>query len=135
MSEAVEAQVALDHPDDPDLAFLYGTILTDGRESDGAVPSANICVFAGTQVDRSPTGSGVTARIAVQHRRGQVALGESRAFESVTGAVFTGRAVAETRAGDHPAVTVEVAGEAHYSGESRFFLEPGDSIGQGFLLR
>jgi trans-L-3-hydroxyproline dehydratase len=135
VSEAVKAQVTLEHPDDADLAFLYGTILTDGRDAEGGAPSANICVFAGSQVDRSPTGSGVTARIAVQHRRGQVALGDTRAFESVTGAVFTGRALAETRAGDHPAVTVEVGGEAHYTGEATFFLEPGDTIGQGFLLR
>ena len=135
VTEAVQAQVTLAHPDDADLAFLYGTILTDGRDAEDTVPSANICVFAGSQVDRSPTGSGVTARIAVQHRRGQVALGETRAFESVTGAVFTGRAVAESKVGEHPAVTVEVGGEAHYTGESRFFLEPGDTIGQGFLLR
>ncbi|MDH3594108.1 MAG: proline racemase family protein [Rhodospirillales bacterium] len=135
ITAAVKAQVALEHPDDADLAFLYGTILTDGRDAAGGAPSANICVFAESQVDRSPTGSGVTARIAVQHRRGQTALGESRSFESVTGAVFTGRALAETRVGRFPAVAVEVAGEAHYCGEARFFLEPGDRIGQGFLLR
>ncbi len=135
VTEAVKAQVSLAHPDDPDLAFLYGTILTDGRDADATAPSANICVFAGSQVDRSPTGSGVTARLAVQHRRGQVALGETRTFESVTGAHFTGRVVAETRAGEHPAVTAEVGGEAHYTGEASFVLEPGDRIGEGFLLR
>jgi trans-L-3-hydroxyproline dehydratase len=135
ISEAVKAQVVLAHPEAADLGFLYGTILTDGRDAVGAAPSANICVFAESQVDRSPTGSGVTARIAVQHRRGLTALGESRSFESVTGARFTGRALAETRVGHFPAVTVEVAGEAHYCGEARFFLEPGDDIGQGFLLR
>jgi trans-L-3-hydroxyproline dehydratase len=135
ITEAVKLQVTLEHPDDADLAFLYGTILTDGRGAGGQAPSANICVFAGSQVDRSPTGSGVTARIAVQYRRGQIALGETRAFESVTGALFTGIALAETRVGSYPAVTVEVAGEAYYTGESRFFLEPGDTIGEGFLLR
>jgi trans-L-3-hydroxyproline dehydratase len=135
VTEAVKAQVPLAHPDDPDLAFLYGTILTDGRDGAGDDVSANICVFAAAQVDRSPTGSGVTARLAVQHRRGLAALGEARDFQSVTGARFAGRVVGETRCGAFPAVTVEVAGEAHYCGESRFRLEPGDEIGAGFLLR
>ncbi len=139
ITEAVQASVPLDHPDGTDLAFLYGTILTDGNDSAGDIgaptASANVCVFADAQVDRSPTGSGVTARIAVQHRRRQIALGESRTFESVTGATFTGRAVREARVGDRPAVVVEVAGSAHYTGESRFTVEAGDPLGAGFLLR
>jgi trans-L-3-hydroxyproline dehydratase len=135
VTDAVKAQVPLSHPDDPDLAFLYGTILTDRKEGAGEAASANICVFAEAQVDRSPTGSGVTARLAVQHRRGLVALDQARAFQSVTGARFSGRVVGETRCGPYPAVTVEVAGEAHYCGEAKFRLEPGDRIGAGFLLR
>ena len=133
VTEAAKEQLPLDHPDDPDLAFLYGTILTDG--GDGADrPSANICVFAEREVDRSPTGSGVTARMALQHARGQVRLGEERRFESVTGAVFTGRALREVRAGDFSAVTVEVGGRAHYTGRASFTLEPDDPLGAGFLL-
>lgn len=135
VTEAAKRQVALQHPDDPDLAFLYGTILTDGRDGLAGGPSANICVFADRQVDRSPTGSGVTARVAVMHRRGQLGLGEPRRFASVTGAVFEGRAVAETRAGPWPAVVVEVRGRAHYTGESTFTVEPDDPLGWGFSLR
>ena len=97
--------------------------------------TANICVFAAREVDRSPTGSGVTARIAVQHARGLIALGQERRFESVTGAIFTGKALATTRAGSFEAVTVEVGGKAHYTGRARFTLEEGDEIGKGFLLR
>lgn len=134
VSEAAKRQIELSHPDDPDLAFLYGTIFTDG--DDGAKrPSANICVFAEREVDRSPTGSGVTARIALQHARGQVRLGEERRFESVTGAIFTGRALREVPAGDFSAVTVEVGGRAHYIGRASFTLEPDDPLGAGFLLR
>jgi trans-L-3-hydroxyproline dehydratase len=135
VSEAVKDQVPLHHPDDPDLAFLYGTILTDGDEAWSDQPTANICVFAASQVDRSPTGSGVTARIALQHRRKLIGLDQPRAFESVTGALFTGQAVAETRCGDVPAVTVSVTGEAFYTGENTFTWEESDEIGQGFLLR
>jgi trans-L-3-hydroxyproline dehydratase len=135
VTEAAKRQIQLSHPDDPDLAFLYGTILTDGRDGLAGGPSANICVFADRQVDRSPTGSGVTARIALMHRRGQLGLGEPRRFESVTGAIFEGRAVAETRAGPRPAVVVEVKGRAHYTGRSEFTVEPGDPLGGGFKLR
>ena len=135
VTEAAKRQIPLRHPDDPDLAFLYGTILTDGRDALAGGPSANICVFADRQVDRSPTGSGVTARMALMHRRGQVGLGEPRRFESVTGSVFEGRVVSELRAGPWPAVSVEVRGRAHYTGEATFTVEPDDPLAWGFSLR
>jgi trans-L-3-hydroxyproline dehydratase len=134
VTEATRRQVPLEHPDDPDLAFLYGTILTDG--GDGAeAPSANICVFAAREVDRSPTGSGVTARLALLHARGQLPLGAERKFASITGAIFAGRTVAPARVGRLAAVTVEVGGRAFYTGNARFTLEPEDELGKGFLLR
>jgi proline racemase len=136
VSRAVKARVEIAHPDDPDLGFLYGTILTDG--GDGArhdVPSANICVFADRQVDRSPTGSGVTARIALMRARDAIAPGAEAWFESVTRAVFRGRALAASRVGPFDAVTVEVTGRAHYTGTTRFTAEPDDMLAGGFLLR
>jgi trans-L-3-hydroxyproline dehydratase len=135
VTEAAKEQVALTHPEDADLAFLYGTILTDGRDGIAGGPSANICVFADRQVDRSPTGSGVTARMALLHRRNQTGIGEPRRFQSVTGAIFDGRILTETRAGNYPAVTVEVRGRAHYTGEANFTIEADDPLGWGFALR
>jgi trans-L-3-hydroxyproline dehydratase len=137
MTKAAAKQIPLAHPDDKDLAFLYGTILTDGGDGgDGRdAPSKNICVFAEREVDRSPTGSGVTARMAIMAARGGVSKNETRAFSSVTGSVFTARLLSSTRAGDIDAVRVEVSGRAHYTGESRFTLEPGDQLGKGFLLK
>ncbi len=134
ITQAVQAQLPILHPEEPDLGFLYGTILTDGRDAFSDQPTANACIFAGRQVDRSPTGSGVTARLAVQYRRRLIGLGQERSFESVTGSRFGGRVLRETRAGQHPAVVVEVAGEAHYSGTARFTLEAGDPFQEGFLL-
>ncbi|MEX1108944.1 MAG: proline racemase family protein [Dongiaceae bacterium] len=139
MTKAAAKQIPLTHPDDKDLAFLYGTILTDGGEGTGQ-PSKNICVFADREVDRSPTGSGVTARMALFAARGGVGDDEVRSFSSVTGSVFTARLVSSIKAGrmkagDVDAVRVEVSGRAHYTGESRFTLEPGDELGKGFLLR
>lgn len=134
IAEAVRGQIALSHPDDADLAFLYGTIFTDGRDAQADTPTRNACIFAGRQLDRSPTGSGVSARLALQWTRGQIALGQPREFESLTGARFTGAAVEETRVGPYRAVVVEVSGTAHYTGEARFTLEPDDPLGDGFLL-
>jgi trans-L-3-hydroxyproline dehydratase len=134
ISAAVAAEAEIAHPDDPDLGFLYGTILTDG--GDGRTQaSRNVCVFADRQVDRSPTGSGVTARVAIAAARGELGEGEIRRFESVTGAVFTGRWVRAAKAGPHRAVIAEVGGMAHYAGTARFTCEDDDPLGAGFLLR
>ena len=132
---AAMAQLVLMHPAEPDLAFLYGVIFTAEADKSSENSTVNICVFADGQVDRSPTGSGVTARLALMHRRGQIALGQTRIFQSVTGAEFTGRVLASTTAGPHPAVIAEVGGEAFYSGEATFLREPADPLGGGFLLR
>ncbi|KAK5623553.1 Trans-L-3-hydroxyproline dehydratase [Crenichthys baileyi] len=136
VTKAVKSQVKLHHPVSDDLAFLYGTILTDGRDEFSPEPTANICVFAEAQVDRSPTGSGVTARVALQHHKGLIQLNQTRTFQSgATGSQFTGKAVEETRCGDFRAVVVEVAGRAFYTGVSRFVQEPEDQLAHGFLLK
>jgi len=135
LSATVNAQLRITHPVEPDLAFLYGSILTDGRELPEQGPSANICVFANAEVDRSPTGSGVTARMAARFQRGILGAGTACEFESVTGAIFTGEVVDTATCGGRPAVTVRVGGESHYTGEGRYWLEPGDAIGRGFLLK
>jgi proline racemase len=130
ITEAAAAAIPLEHPDAPDLGFLYGTIFTDG---DGA-ESRNVCVFAGRQVDRSPTGSGVSARLALQVARRTAGLGERRRFTGVAGEAFSGRALRETRVGAHRAVTVEVGGTAHFTGEAKFVFEEGDPLRWGFSL-
>ena len=134
VTEAAKAAIPLDHPDDDDLAFLYGTILTDGADAWTPDPTANICVFADREVDRSPTGSGVTGRIAIQRAKGLIEMNTERIFESVTGSRFTGKAVATTRSGNRDAWIVEVGGESHYTGEAVFTLEDGDPL-PGFLLK
>ncbi|MDQ6433602.1 proline racemase family protein [Mesorhizobium sp. LHD-90] len=135
ITKATAAAIPLEHPDDPDLAFLYGTILTDGRDAFSDELTRNVCVFAEREVDRSPTGSGVSARIAVQVAKGQVAVSQARQFESITGAVFSGKALRAEPCGRFNALQVAVGGRAHYSGRSTFTHEDGDELGKGFLLR
>jgi trans-L-3-hydroxyproline dehydratase len=114
---------------------LYGTIIS-GPPEDAAHHSRNLCLFAEGEVDRSPTGSGVSARLAVLHARGAVATGEEIAIESILGreSVFRGRVVrTETWAG-RTAVIPEVRGSAHMTGSARFVLDDNDPIGRGFLV-
>ncbi|XP_056150694.1 trans-L-3-hydroxyproline dehydratase [Lampris incognitus] len=136
VTNAVKSQVKLHHPTSDDLAFLYGTILTDGKDAYSSDPTANICVFAEAQVDRSPTGSGVTARVALQYHKGLIGLNQTRTFQSgATGSQFTGKAIEETMCEDFKAVTVEVAGRAFYTGVSHFVQEGDDKLTNGFLLK
>jgi proline racemase len=124
----------LAHPDSPDLAFLYGTVITDGGDGEQA-PTKNICVFADREADRSPTGSGVTARLAAMHARGSIDPGEKRLFESITGAQFLGEVARTASLGPHEAVIARVGGRAYYTGEAAFTVEEDDPLGGGFLLR
>jgi len=134
IAKAVAKAVPVEHPDEPDLAFLYGTILTDGGSGKDA-PSRNVCIFAGRQIDRSPTGSGVSARMALQAARRQTRLGDQRRFESATGSVFTATAVREAPpVGRRKAVIVDVGGLAHFTGEARFRFDPDDPLRDGFSL-
>ncbi|MDP2696928.1 proline racemase family protein [Thalassospira sp.] len=132
---AINASIPIRHPDHDDLGFLYGAILTDGRDEFSTEPTRNICIFADQQVDRSPTGSGVSARLALQHAKGQIKAGQTRDFESVTGAIFKGSIGDVTRCGPFPAIIARVGGMAHYCGESRLWLDQGDLVGQGFQIR
>ena len=130
----LKAEFPLSHPDHADLAFLYGTILTDGGDGRGA-PTKNVCVFADAEVDRSPTGSGVTARLAAMHAKGKIGTNEPRLFESITGSRFTGSVARATQAGEHEAIVARVGGRAFYCGKAEFMLEEDDELGRGFLLR
>ena len=135
IAKAAAAAIPIDHGAEPELAFLYGTILTDGGDGSAGRPSRNVCIFAGRQIDRSPTGSGVTARMALAAARRTVQPGEQRLFESCTRAVFTGKVVREAEpVGGRRSVIVEVGGRAHYIGESRFRFEDGDPLTFGFSL-
>ena len=88
------------------------------------------------QVDRCPTGSGVTARTALQYHKKLTKLHQMRTFESgATGSLFTAKAIKETKCGEFDAVVVEVCGHGYYTGESTFIAEDDDPLKGGFLLR
>ena len=133
IKRAVMAARPISHPIDRALAFLYGTILIAPGRAPG-VHSRNVCVFADGQVDRSPTGTGVSARLAIHHRLGEIEIGESIVIESIVGSTFTGRVVETTSLGPYPAIVPEVEGEAYVTGRHEFIVDPADAIGAGFFL-
>lgn len=145
VKRAVNDRVQVRHPSEPALSFLYGVIWTDGNDEFSSDPTANLCVFADREVDRSPTGSGVTARIALQYFRGDITLGQKRCFinskvHTSDDCAFTGMALREVDLACAPgcdakkAVVVEVSGKAFFTGECTFMVEPDDPLRDGFLL-
>lgn len=134
VKRAVEAAATIAHPDEPGLHGIYGTIIT-GPPAGPDAHSRNVTIFAEGEVDRSPTGTGVSARLAALHARGQLARDQEIAIESIIGSRFTGRIISETRVGRHPAVIPEVGGRGFLSGFCQFMLDPEDEAGRGFLVR
>ncbi len=134
IKKAVMAARPIPHPFESDLSFLYGTIFTGpARDPDG--DSRNVCVFADGEVDRSPTGTGVSGRVALEHARGRLAVGAPFVVESIIGTRFTGRVVRETAFGPHAAVVPEVEGSAWISGRGELWFDPHDPLREGFILR
>jgi trans-L-3-hydroxyproline dehydratase len=134
IKRAIARQLTLTHPTSPDLAFLYGTIFTGPAQADHAF-SRHACVFAEGAVDRSPTGTGVAARLAIMVARGQSRLSEHHHFESLTGVCFRGRAVRQVDHHGVRAIIPEIAGSAAFTGQHTFLLEPDDPLPQGFWAR
>jgi trans-L-3-hydroxyproline dehydratase len=122
------------HPFEADLSFLYGTIFIGPAESKAA-HSRNVCIFAEGEVDRSPTGTGVSGRLAIAHARREVKIGETMTVESIIGTRFSGSIIRETTFGPHAAVIPQVEGTAHITGRHEFLIDPEDPLKKGFILR
>ncbi len=134
IKKAVVESRAIPHPTEPDLGFLYGVIFVGPAENSGN-HSRNVCIFADGELDRSPTGTGVSARLAIHHARGELGTGEEITIESIVGSIFTGRIVEVTDLGGVPAVIPEVSGTAHLLGRSELWIDPDDGLGGGFFVR
>ena len=134
IKRAVMSSHEIRHPFEPELSFLYGTIFVGPALGNGA-NSRNVCVFAEGEVDRSPTGTGVSGRVAIEHARGRLRNGEPFVVESIIGTRFTGRALRDTTFGPHSAVVPEIEGSAWITGRNEFWLAPDDPLAAGFILR
>jgi proline racemase len=120
------------HPLEPELRDVYGVIFWQ-REAAGV--QRNVAVFADGEVDRSPCGSGTTARLALLAASGELPRGAELRHLSIVGSEFRARVVGDADVAGLPAVVTEVEGSAHLTGHHTFVLEDADELGTGFLLR
>ena len=132
IKRAVMAQREITHPLEEDLSFLYGTIFTEESPS---AHSRNVCIFAEGEVDRSPTGSGVSARLAIEYARKHVSEGEKIKIESILGTAFHCQVIDQIDYEGLDAIIPEVEGTAHVTGINTFIIDPEDPLKNGFILR
>jgi proline racemase len=137
VKRALEGSEHARHPDDDRLSGVYGTILyEDFGDTPEGPHQRNVTVFADGEVDRSPCGSGTSARMALLAADGRLGPGRRvLRHDSIVGTTFRARVVEEVRAEGRPAVITEVEGAAYRTGEHRFVLDPRDPLGTGFVLR
>jgi proline racemase len=131
----LEAGQEFVHPLEPELRGIYGVIFFEWIDKGPPLRQRNVAVFADGEVDRSPCGSGTSARLALLDAHGELPRGEELAHESIVGTVFSARVVADAEVAGRPAVITEVEGSAHRTGEHEFMLDERDALGTGFLLR
>ncbi|WP_020658777.1 proline racemase family protein [Amycolatopsis benzoatilytica] len=140
--DALNAADAAVHPDDERLSGIYGTILTEEVEpprtrADGTrrLNQRNITVFSDGEVDRSPCGSGTSARVALLAGTGELRPGDDLRHESVVGSEFRAWIAERTTVHGKPAVVPAMTGTAYQVGTCRFTVDPRDPLVPGFVLR
>ena len=134
IKRAIISHRTIPHPFETDLSFLYGTIFVDKPQKE-SMHSRNVCIFAEGEVDRSPTGTGVSGRLAIHHARGEIGVGEALTIESIIGSSFRCRVVGECLFGPHRAIIPEVEGSAYITGRHEFLIDPHDPLKNGFVMR
>ncbi len=122
------------HPDEPGISGTYGVVFT-GPPTTSKAHGRNVTVFGSGSVDRSPCGTGTSARLALMFEKGEIGPGEEFVHESVIGTLFKGAIVDQTRVAGRRAVVPAVSGSAHITGFASFVLDPHDTLPEGFLLR
>ena len=134
IKKTISKSIIIEHPTEPEMNFLYGVIFT-GSPKNSNNHSRNVCIFAEGEVDRSPTGTGVSARAAIHYARGEISIGESITIESIIGSTFTVKVNEITTFGKYKAIIPEVRGTAFITGKNSFWINPNDPLKDGFILR
>jgi proline racemase len=134
LKRALEAENDIVHPLEPELRDVYGVVFWQ-HEGGDPLTQRNVTVFADGEVDRSPCGSGTSARLALLDRSGRLPRGAELRHLSIVGSEFRARVVGDADVAGISAVVTEVEGSAYRTGEHVFELDPEDPLGEGFLLR
>lgn len=131
---AVNEQVEIEHPilkhiKTVDLCEFYGP--AKSKDAD----MQNVVVFGQGQVDRSPCGTGTSAKLADLFSRGEMKVGDSMVNESIICTKFTGKILSETTVGPFKAIIPEITGSAYITGFSQFIIDDDDPVKYGFILK
>ena len=135
IKQAVMADYELSHPEEEDLGFLYGTIFTSAKTNQATSHSRHVCVFADGEVDRSPTGTGVSARIALLDCRQSLASSDVLTIESILGSSMDVNISQRLDYCGRSALIPTVAATAYITAINEFLIDPNDAFKHGFLLR
>lgn len=130
---AAREQLPCVHPENPDIAGVSIVQIAEPWRGVGAT-SKNAVVVSPGRLDRSATGTGLSARMAVLHARGEMRPGDAMTHASVIGSTFDGRIVSETTVGGRPAIVPAIRGSAWITGTSQVFVDPSDPFPEGYLL-
>jgi proline racemase len=130
----LEAAHEVVHPHEPELRDVYGVVFWQPEPGE-PLTQRNVTVFADGEVDRSPCGSGTSARLALLDGEGALPRGSVLRHLSIVGSEFRGRVVGDADVAGRAAVVTEVEGAAYRTGSAEFTLDPEDPLGDGFLLR
>ena len=133
IKSAIMEEVEMNHPIEPEMNYLYGTIFT-GPPKDPRHHSRNVCIFAEGEVDRCPTGTGVSARAAIHYARNEIIEEESLIIESILDSNFHVKVLKTTTLGNYESVIPEVSGNAFIIGKNTFWINPEDPLKDGFIL-
>jgi trans-L-3-hydroxyproline dehydratase len=141
ITEMLQREFPPSHPTDPSLGFVYGTVIVDSDPAtspDGLAQGAtirNVTVFAASEVDRSPCGSGTSALLAARYALGASDIGDEIVNAGLTGEAFVGRIEGRTTLGDREAIITSIEGRGFVTGHHRFVIDERDPLSDGFLLR
>jgi trans-L-3-hydroxyproline dehydratase len=130
---AAREQIPCAHPDNPEIAGVSIVEIAEPWQGVGAV-SKNAVVVSPGRLDRSATGTGLSARLAALHARGLMRVGDSMTHASVLGTTFDGRIAEETSVGGRPAIVPAIRGSAWITGITQVFVDPDDPFPEGYLL-
>jgi 4-hydroxyproline epimerase len=122
------------HPDDPTIRGVSHVMWT-GPPHDAKAHARNAVFYGEKAIDRSPCGTGTSARMAQLAARGKLALGDEFVHESIIGSLFEGRIEDMAKVGEHPAIVPSVAGWARLTGLNTIFVDDRDPYAHGFQLR
>ena len=135
ITAAANEQLGFSHPENPDLThFSFCQFAKPLFEEDGQTIGKNAVVIRPGKVDRSATGTGASARIAVMHTRGEAAVGDTLFARSIIDSEFHCRIESETTVADKSAILPSVSGRAWITGTRQLMLDPDDPWPAGYRI-